>query len=376
MAGCSAVTVIMADAGVVDGGPVTTHRVNGTVVPAARIETRRVGPLAAQIALGQAMQARAGEIAAAVVVDWSGRAAPVRMSHQDAVGIVTRTCTLGTEIIARYLCTGEGVRPEEKRELAAAAELSAVDEFDLTDHAKNYLAWRDATMRALRVESARLGVDQGILNAARRVVRRSCDASLIEMVKEFDVQRRHLRVRLDAERMKLAQLALRDPLTGLANRTALMDRLAHALSRRVRHGGQVAVLFLDLDGFKGVNDSLGHEAGDRLLKAVGTCLTGLIRPADTVARLGGDEFVVLCEDLPGGEAGIGTLVQRIRAGIANCCPTGDLAIAVSIGVALATAGADPDEMLARADTAMYAAKKGGRGRAIPRGAVASTIRSV
>lgn len=232
----------------------------------------------------------------------------------------------------------------------------------LIDLTKHYLAWRDETIRALAEERARLQLGEEILRPAEQVIGRSCDASLVKMVKEFDRRCRELQERLDAERTKLAHLALHDPLTGLANRTLLLDRLGHALAqleRSPRSAPEVAVIFCDLDGFKAGNDTLGHDAGDRLLIAIAEALTGGIRSSDTVARLGDDEFVLVCEALDGGQAELDALVARIQAAIAACsAPLGDLAVSASIGTTtVTTGGADPEQVIARADAAMYAAKQ-------------------
>jgi diguanylate cyclase (GGDEF)-like protein len=157
----------------------------------------------------------------------------------------------------------------------------------------------------------------------------------------------------------LAHQALHDPVTGLANRVALMDRLAQALVSLERQPGRLAVLFLDLDDFKGINDTLGHEVGDQVLVEIARRLTSISRRADTVARLGGDEFVVLCPALSGDEA-LKDIAGRVRTVVsAPLVQDGhDLSVTASIGAVLgADARADASELVRKADIAMYAAKR-------------------
>jgi diguanylate cyclase (GGDEF)-like protein len=155
--------------------------------------------------------------------------------------------------------------------------------------------------------------------------------------------------------------ALHDALTDLPNRTLFLDRLGHALARARREEGSVTgVLFIDLDRFKNVNDSLGHDAGDQLLIQVGRRLRGSIREADTPARLGGDEFAVLLE----GQSVTGA-AKTARKLLRSLEPAIDLAadrrrLGASIGIAMASV-ADPDAVVAAADAAMYEAKRAGGG---------------
>jgi diguanylate cyclase (GGDEF)-like protein len=158
---------------------------------------------------------------------------------------------------------------------------------------------------------------------------------------------------------------LTDPLTGLGSRQLLLERADAALERRARTGGHVALLSLDLDRFKLLNDSLGHEAGDRLLIALAGRLRHCVRPSDTVARLGGDEFAVLCEDL-GDAREVDGLVARLTAAVAEPVVVGgaELFPVCSIGVALANGQDDSAARLLReADAAMYRAKEAGGGAA-------------
>jgi diguanylate cyclase (GGDEF)-like protein len=157
--------------------------------------------------------------------------------------------------------------------------------------------------------------------------------------------------------------ALHDPLTGLPNRALFGDRLEHALARIGRQGGKIAVLFVDLDDFKTVNDSFGHGAGDQLLTAVGDCLRSCLRPADTAARLGGDEFAVLLEDVE--DAGEAVRVaQRIHRALRAPFTLGthEVSVKASIGIALeGSAHGRPGELLRKADRALYGAKREGKG---------------
>ncbi len=162
----------------------------------------------------------------------------------------------------------------------------------------------------------------------------------------------------------LERLAHHDTLTGLPNRKLLDDRLQQALAQASRQGHWVAVLYLDLDGFKGLNDTFGHEAGDKALQEIARRLQALVRQTDTVARIGGDEFVLLATGLkePAHE-GAQVLAQRCIEAVAEplALHRGRTAIGVSIGIALGDGSEAPRDLLVAADKAMYQAKQGGRG---------------
>jgi diguanylate cyclase (GGDEF)-like protein/PAS domain S-box-containing protein len=161
---------------------------------------------------------------------------------------------------------------------------------------------------------------------------------------------------------ELAERAVRDPLTGLANRSLLEERLRAVLARDGRTGDSSGILFLDLDGFKAVNDDHGHQVGDAVLRAVAGRLSHAVRPSDTLARLGGDEFVVLVEGATAD--GVQALAERLRAAVAEPITVGDLTlnVGVSVGVATSHGGStEPGTLLARADRGMYAEKRGGSG---------------
>lgn len=162
----------------------------------------------------------------------------------------------------------------------------------------------------------------------------------------------------------LTHQALHDALTGVLNRYALIDRLDAALNRLWRDTSHIAVLFCDLDGFKNLNDTLGHRAGDQMLISVSERLRAVMRPQDTVARLGGDEFVLICEDLPS-PAQAQVIGERIREAMRESfrIDEREYGITVSVGISTTT---DPrsraEDLLRRADLAMYRAKDKGRNR--------------
>ncbi len=168
------------------------------------------------------------------------------------------------------------------------------------------------------------------------------------------------RIRLEDE---LEYRAFHDSLTGLANKALFQDRLEHALARIGQTGTHLAVLFVDLDDFKTVNDSLGHGEGDQLLKGVATKLSECLRPLDTAARLGGDEFAVLIEDVWSRED-VTALAQRILESLRLSVPSGarSATAAGSIGIAFDEPGITSEQLLRNADIAMYKAKESGKDR--------------
>jgi diguanylate cyclase (GGDEF)-like protein/PAS domain S-box-containing protein len=163
---------------------------------------------------------------------------------------------------------------------------------------------------------------------------------------------------------QLLHRSLHDPLTGLPNRLLFHDRLRHALERGFREHTPTCVLIIDLDGFKTINDTLGHHTGDLVLVAFAERLQTVLRASDTAARLGGDEFSVVCEHTDRASAEL--LVQRLRAAFGDPLIVGETTIALdmSIGIGSVEGGADPapahDQVVREADDAMYATKKAKR----------------
>ncbi|WP_235488657.1 GGDEF domain-containing protein [Frankia sp. AvcI1] len=158
--------------------------------------------------------------------------------------------------------------------------------------------------------------------------------------------------------------SLHDGLTGLPNRTALLDRLHRALHRAGHDGRRVGVLFVDLDGFKAVNDTLGHQAGDDLLRTTAARLSHAVRPGDVAGRLAGDEFAVLCEDVDG-VADLEAIADRVVTALAAPVRLLDRPVTLtgSVGLALSNPDlADAETLLNAADIAMYTAKRNGPGQ--------------
>jgi diguanylate cyclase (GGDEF)-like protein len=169
---------------------------------------------------------------------------------------------------------------------------------------------------------------------------------------------------LQAKQLELDHLASHDPLTGLPNRRVFLDRLEHALTRARRTESRLAILFIDLDHFKEINDNLGHAVGDVMLLAVADRMRATVRAADTVARLGGDEFIILVEDVDSLDA-VAMVARKIIESLAHPVwyQEKSLSVGASIGIAIFPQdGATTTEVIASADQAMYRAKLSGRNR--------------
>jgi diguanylate cyclase (GGDEF)-like protein len=307
-----------------------------------------------RIRLGVALQARADEV---------GELVDQRFA-EDLYGQAFSTARLATFLIGRWLATDEVASAEDEAVIARQGEQAILENASLASVAKAYLAWRGCTIAVLTEEAHSLGVDDGLLAMACDVVRLSCDGSLVRVVRQFDETRRMLQRHLDEKQRSLTHQALHDQLTGLPNRSLLIDRLERTAASFERSGTGAMLLYLDLDNFKAINDRFGHAAGDCLLVAVADRLQQLTRKSDTVARLGGDEFVILADGLDGPEVAARSLAERIHLSMGAPVVMGDrnLYTSVSIGIAAVSPNDHPEVNLARADAAMYQAKRGGPAR--------------
>jgi len=222
------------------------------------------------------------------------------------------------------------------------------------------LRWRDTVAEVLQEGAVELGVSAEALTEALRMLQGCFEFSLDRMATSFDTEHQ----RTDDE---LAFLGTHDALTGLPNRTLILDRTEQLLVRARRHQTPVAALWIGLDNFKSVNETLSHAAGDQLLRAVGERLDGVIRDTDALGRLGGDEFIVICEELSpteGPELIAGRLQDALKEQITL---TGEhaakLTVTASIGIATVPR-ASADEFLRDADIAMHQAKWDGKNRCV------------
>jgi diguanylate cyclase (GGDEF)-like protein len=219
------------------------------------------------------------------------------------------------------------------------------------------LAPNSAIVVLTGLDDERLG-EQAVKNGAQDyLVKGRADSEVLSRSIRYSVERKQ------AEEALLHQ-AHHDTVTGLPNRALFLDRLALAVGRSRRTGSGVAVLFLDLDGFKLLNDGLGHEAGDHLLASVAERIAGTLRPSDTVARFGGDEFVILCEDLTAEDDAV-VIADRVVAAMkgAHVVSGNEVYVTTSVGIAFTPDGmAAADDLVRDADAAMYRAKELGKNR--------------
>ena len=246
--------------------------------------------------LGEALRARTEDVVAGMV-------SRTQESDQVLDDLVedsfARVGTVSTVAVARWMA---GESPEVAREVGRESwrifgQLAAQRAAPLNEVIKRCLRWCDAAEDVVREIAAQLDLSQEVVLQALAMLQRSLNVTLVRMCESFEAERQCADQELGRRQEELAFMATHDSLTGLPNRTLILDRVEQMLARSHRSQTPVAALFVDLDNFKDINDTLGHSVGDQLLQAVAARLDGVVRATDALGRLGGDEFVVISEEL-------------------------------------------------------------------------------
>jgi len=314
--------------------------------------------------LGEALKARADDVLRRTVALTTGSGEPVDAVVQESF---ERISTSSTIAVARWIA-GEGIEVavEAGRETwEIFGELAAHRAAPLNEVTRRCFIWRNVMAEVLHESAAQLGVSPEALAQALSILQLSLEFSLLRMCECFEAERKRTDEELARREEELSFLATHDPLTGLPNRTLILDRVEQMLARSRRSQTPVAALFIDLDNFKSINDTLGHSTGDELLRAVAARLDGVIRDADALGRLGGDEFVVISEELSLA-AGPELVAERLLDALSHPFKLGadretHLTVTASIGISGGD-HASAEELLRNADIAMYRAKWDGKHR--------------
>ncbi len=314
--------------------------------------------------LGEALKARAADVLERTSARVTGRGRDVDAVVQDRFQRINRSSTIA---LSRWL-SGEGVEAAiegGKETWTIYGELAAHRAASLNQLTKRCLWWRDSVAEVLAESAAQLDASPEALSQALNVLQLTLEFSLVRMSKCFDTERQRTDEELARREEELGFMATHDALTGLPNRTLILDRVEQMLARCARSHTQVAALFVDIDNFKTVNDTLGHAAGDQLLQAVAARLDGVVRGSDALGRLGGDEFVVVCEELSL-DAGPELVAERLLEALGPAFRLGageETRFTVSASIGIAVGGrTSAEELLREADIAMYQAKWDGKNR--------------
>jgi len=312
--------------------------------------------------LGEALKARTEDVVRAMVLrtEQSGHVLDAMVEDSFA-----RVGTVSTIAVARWMA---GEDPEVAREVGQESwnifgQLAAQRAAPLNEVTKRCLRWRDAAADVVCEVVGQLELPETVLERALLMLQRSLDVTLVRMCQSFEAERRRAHEELTRRQDELAFMATHDALTGLPNRTLILDRVEQMLVRARRNQTPVAALFIDLDNFKGINDTLGHGVGDQLLRAVAARLEGVVRDIDALGRLGGDEFVVVAEGMSLA-AGPELIAERLLTALKQPfrlkgAEDTRLIVTASVGVAMGDR-ATAEELLRDADIAMYRAKWEGK----------------
>jgi diguanylate cyclase (GGDEF)-like protein len=315
-------------------------------------------------ALGQALDARTADVVEAMLRRTGESGCQLEDTVEERFA---RVGTVSTVAVARWM-SGEGA--EVAREVGQEAwqifgQLASQRAAPLNEVTKRCLRWCDAAREVVRDCARELELEPAVLEEALTMLQRSLNVTLVRMCESFESDRQAADEELAHRQRELAFLATHDTLTGLPNRTLILDRVEQLLMRSRRDKTPVAALFIDLDNFKTINDSLGHAAGDELLQGVASRLNAVVRESDAVGRLGGDEFVVIASELSfaaGPELMAERLLEALDQPFELTLPgQACLKVTASIGIAAGEREC-AEELLRDADIAMYQAKWDGRHR--------------
>ena len=314
--------------------------------------------------LGRNLQSRAEEVVTKTVERTISSGQVLDAFIQESLEGI---CRISSIAVARWMA-GDGVEVtnEAGRETwSIFGQLAAHRGASLKELARRCLLWRDTMADVLRDGACQLESSPETLSQALAMLQLSLDVTIVGICECFETERQRTDEELERRQDELSFMATHDPLTGLPNRTLMLDRVEQILVRARRHKAPVAALFIDIDNFKSINDTLGHKAGDELLRSITARLEGVVRDADALGRIGGDEFVIVAEELSlaaGPELIAERLLEALRQPfeLAGAKET-RLTVTASIGIAMGDRGS-PEEFLRDADIAMYRAKWDGKNR--------------
>jgi diguanylate cyclase (GGDEF)-like protein len=313
--------------------------------------------------LGEALGARAGDVLERVALRSEQSSPEVTAAFR---GDSSRICMLATVTVSRWIA---GEAPETG--LRAGREawegfglLAAHKAAPLHEVTKRCLCWRDAVNEVLQECAERLHTPDEVLAKATAMTQMTLDVTLVRVCEAFETERARTEDELALRREELAYMATHDQLSGLPNRASIAERAAQMLGRARRRGTPMAAVFVNIDNFTSINDTLGHAAGDELLGAIALRFAGIVRDTDALGRLGADEFVLLAEDVPPGPE-VTTIAQRLSEALSApfrlAGARTDLTVTGSIGIATGE-HCTAEDLLRDADIAMHRAKWEGKNR--------------
>jgi diguanylate cyclase (GGDEF)-like protein len=313
--------------------------------------------------LGRALQARSDDVVASsqarneAAGSWLGDDVEKQFAHISHVSTIA---------VARWMAgePADVARNVGREAWTIFGQLAASRTVALDQVTKRCLRWADAANEVLARIAAANDISSDVLHDAETMVRRSLAVTLVRMCESFETVRRQTDEQLEVHQEELAFLATHDPLTGLPNRTLILDRAQQMLARSRRQQGPIAAFFIDLDNFKSINDTLGREVGDEMLRAVTARLEGIVRDTDVLGRVSGDEFIVIADSLSiagGPELVAERLMDALKHPFEVGAKATRVTVTASIGIACGQQYT-PAELLRDADIAMFQAKRDGKDR--------------